>query len=148
MAPFVVWKSRLPKAPYRKSAGFSLIEILISLGIIGVLVSISVPAYERNTERQKVRTAVVDIQVPSVVLKGIELDNREYPEELPMMERHLNAAVWLGSEPVAELEHAARWMSCSAGRGYLKAYDSVSAARQGLNAYLAFYNARRPHQAQ
>jgi putative transposase len=39
-------------------------------------------------------------------------------------------------------------MSCSAGRGYLKAYDSVRAARQGLNAYLAFYNARRPHQAQ
>ena len=30
---------------------------------------------------------------------------------------------------------------------YLKAYDSVSAARQGLAAYLDFYNSRRPHQS-
>jgi general secretion pathway protein G len=58
-------------------------EILITLGIIGVLVSIAVPMYKWNEERQKVRTAVVDIQVMSVVLKGIELDNREFPEELP-----------------------------------------------------------------
>jgi len=30
---------------------------------------------------------------------------------------------------------------------YLKAYDSVSAARQGLAAYIDFYNSRRPHQS-
>lgn len=31
--------------------------------------------------------------------------------------------------------------------GYLKAYDSVSAARAGIAWYFEFYNARRPHQA-
>ena len=30
---------------------------------------------------------------------------------------------------------------------YLKAYDSVSAARLGLASYFDFYNARRPHQS-
>jgi putative transposase len=40
------------------------------------------------------------------------------------------------------------WRSVKYEEVYLKASDSVSAARQGLNAYLAFYNARRPHQAQ
>ena len=30
---------------------------------------------------------------------------------------------------------------------YLKAYETVSAAREGLQAYLAFYNERRPPQA-
>jgi putative transposase len=30
---------------------------------------------------------------------------------------------------------------------YLKAYESVSAARQGLATYLDFYNSRRPHQS-
>lgn len=30
---------------------------------------------------------------------------------------------------------------------YLKAYDSVGAARAGLARYFEFYNARRPHQA-
>lgn len=39
-------------------------------------------------------------------------------------------------------------MSCSVGRGRLKAYETVSAARDDLQAYLAFYNERRPHQKQ
>ena len=39
------------------------------------------------------------------------------------------------------------WKSVKYEEVYLKAYDSVSAARQGLHAYLAFYNERRPHQA-
>jgi len=39
------------------------------------------------------------------------------------------------------------WRSVKYEEVYLKAYDSVKAAREGLRAYLAFYNARRPHQA-
>ena len=37
------------------------------------------------------------------------------------------------------------WRSVKYEEVYLKAYDSVSAARAGLSCYLAFYNARRPH---
>jgi putative transposase len=37
------------------------------------------------------------------------------------------------------------WRSVKYEEVYLKAYDSVSAARQGLAAYLDFYNSRRPH---
>jgi putative transposase len=37
------------------------------------------------------------------------------------------------------------WRSVKHEEVYLKAYDSVSAARAGLSSYLAFYNARRPH---
>jgi putative transposase len=37
------------------------------------------------------------------------------------------------------------WRSVKYEEVYLKAYDSVSAARTGLSSYLAFYNARRPH---
>jgi putative transposase len=39
------------------------------------------------------------------------------------------------------------WRSVKYEEVYLKAYDSVSAARAGLAAYFAFYNARRPHQS-
>jgi putative transposase len=38
------------------------------------------------------------------------------------------------------------WRSVKYEEVYLKAYDSVSAARQGLAAYLDLYNSRRPHQ--
>jgi putative transposase len=30
---------------------------------------------------------------------------------------------------------------------YLRAYDSISAARQGVGRYLTFYNQTRPHRA-
>lgn len=39
------------------------------------------------------------------------------------------------------------WRSVKYEVVYLKAYDSVSAARQGLAAYMDFYNCRRPHQS-
>ena len=39
------------------------------------------------------------------------------------------------------------WRSVKYEEVYLKAYDSVSAARQGLAAYIDFYNSRRPHQS-
>lgn len=39
------------------------------------------------------------------------------------------------------------WRSVKYEDVYLKAYDSVSAARQSLAAYFEFYNARRPHQS-
>ncbi|WP_082551097.1 prepilin-type N-terminal cleavage/methylation domain-containing protein [Pseudorhodoferax sp. Leaf265] len=64
-------------------AGFTLVEILVVLGLIGVLISIAVPVYKWNQERQKVNAAILDISVVALALKGIELDNREFPAELP-----------------------------------------------------------------
>jgi putative transposase len=39
------------------------------------------------------------------------------------------------------------WRSVKYEEVYLKAYESVSAARQGLTTYLDFYNSHRPHQS-
>ncbi len=39
------------------------------------------------------------------------------------------------------------WRSIKYEEVYLKAYETVSAARTGIGQYLTFYNTRRPHQA-
>ena len=39
------------------------------------------------------------------------------------------------------------WRSIKYEEVYLKAYQSGSEARRGIEAYLAFYNKERPHQA-
>jgi putative transposase len=39
------------------------------------------------------------------------------------------------------------WRSVKYDEVYLKAYDSVSAACEGIGQYIDFYNARRPHQS-
>jgi putative transposase len=49
---------------------------------------------------------------------------------------------WRGNVFVEKL-----WRSAKYEEVYLKAHDSVSAARQGLAAYIDFYNSRRPHQS-
>ena len=37
------------------------------------------------------------------------------------------------------------WRSMKYEEAYLKAYNSVSRARQSIRRYFAFYNAKRPH---
>ena len=39
------------------------------------------------------------------------------------------------------------WRSVKYEEGSLRAYDSISAARQGVGRYLTFYNQTRPHRA-
>ena len=39
------------------------------------------------------------------------------------------------------------WKSIKYEEVYLHAYDSVSAAKAGIERYVRFYNSRRPHQA-
>ena len=39
------------------------------------------------------------------------------------------------------------WRSIKYEEVYLKAYQTVTEARTGINAYLEFYNRQRPHQA-
>ena len=39
------------------------------------------------------------------------------------------------------------WRTIKYEEVYLKAYDSVSAAKASLGTYLNFYNTRRPHQS-
>ncbi len=39
------------------------------------------------------------------------------------------------------------WRSVKYEEVYLKAYQTVAEARVGINAYLEFYNRRRPHQS-
>ena len=39
------------------------------------------------------------------------------------------------------------WRSLKYEEVYLHAYDGVSAAQQGLERYLTFYNQKRPHRA-
>jgi len=49
-------------------------------------------------------------------------------------------AAWRDSVFVERL-----WRTIKYEEVYLRAYDSVSAARESLRRYLTFYNARRPH---
>jgi len=68
--------------PPAAQRAFSLIEIVITISIIGILAAIAVPAYDRYKERTRVAQAVIDISGMSSIISMYALDNREPPESL------------------------------------------------------------------
>lgn len=64
------------------SAGFTLIEVILAVAIIGILASVAFPAYKNYQEKAKVQVAVTDISKMSDTINSYWLDAREYPETL------------------------------------------------------------------
>ena len=70
--------------PVRKSLsrvqrGFTLIEIMVVVVIIGVLGAIVVPQFMSRPDQAKVTAARVDIQAIATALEMYRLDNFQYP---------------------------------------------------------------------
>jgi len=64
------------------SLGFTLIEMLIAVGILGVLVSLAISRYADYRERVRVNQAVTEIGAMSVIITHYILDNRSPPDSL------------------------------------------------------------------
>lgn len=64
------------------AVGFTLIEILIAIAIIGVLASLAIPKYADYRERARVYQAVTEIHTMSVTISHYILDVRSPPDTL------------------------------------------------------------------
>ncbi len=83
--------------------GFSLIEILVVVVIIGILAAVVVPRFMDEPDRARVTKAEQDIQAISTALNMYRLDNYTYPSS----EQGLEALV---SQPSGQPE-APNWRS-------------------------------------
>jgi general secretion pathway protein G len=64
------------------AAGFTLVEVMLVLAIIGVLASIAMPAYQDYQEKARVLGAVNDILGMAARIEAHWQDAREYPDTL------------------------------------------------------------------
>ena len=74
-----------PARPFsraRSSAGFTLVESLLVVALIGVLAAIAYPKYDSYRDRARVFQAVQDINAMSAMVKNRWNDARAYPESL------------------------------------------------------------------
>ncbi|MHC8404623.1 type II secretion system major pseudopilin GspG [Pseudomonas sp. TMB3-21] len=69
----------LHNSPPRAQRGFTLIEIMVVVVIIGVLGAIVVPQFMSRPDQAKVTAARVDVQAIATALEMYRLDNFNYP---------------------------------------------------------------------
>ncbi len=83
--------SRTTRRPLRQrlSRGFTLVEIMVVVVIIGILGALVVPKLMGRTGESRVAAAKVDISTLMGVLKLYKLDNQRYPTT----EQGLNALI-------------------------------------------------------
>ncbi|AOE65677.1 type II secretion system protein GspG [Pseudomonas fluorescens] len=96
----------------KQQRGFTLIEIMVVVVIIGVLGAIVVPQFMSRPDQAKVTAAKTDIQAIATSLEMYRLDNAVYPSTLQGLEalskrptgtpavRNWNAQGYLKGQPV------------------------------------------------
>ena len=77
-------RERLRAANTRRQwlLGFTLLELMMVIGLIGVLLGIALPRYADYRDRMKVADAVRDIGVIAAKLSMYALDNKDFPDGL------------------------------------------------------------------
>ncbi len=69
----------LPPSPRRRRSGFTLIELMVVLVIIGVLAALIVPNVLDRADDARVTAAKTDVSNLMQALKLYKLDNQRYP---------------------------------------------------------------------
>jgi general secretion pathway protein G len=71
--------SRLPIRVLDSNSGFTLIEIMVVIIILGILVGLIVPRFMEKPEKARIVKAKMQIESISSALKEYKLDNGDYP---------------------------------------------------------------------
>ena len=61
----------------RKSKGFGLLELVVTLVIAALLVSLAVPSYQTFMQRAKVAAAIADVSELSLAIESFRLRNED-----------------------------------------------------------------------
>lgn len=73
--------------------GFTLIELMIVVAIIGILAAIAIPAYQDYTQRAQVGEAMTLVSAAKTAIAEFAQTNGSYPDAAALTEQNLNAAV-------------------------------------------------------
>lgn len=78
------------------AGGFTLVEIMLVVIIIGVLAAMVVPRFAGRTEQAKVARAKADLAALGLALDMYELDMGKYPGEIAALKTNPGSDNWRG----------------------------------------------------
>ncbi len=73
--------------------GFTLIELMIVVAIIGILAAIAIPAYQDYTQRAQVGEAMTLVSAAKTAIAEFAQTNGEYPALLDLPDLNINGTV-------------------------------------------------------
>ena len=90
---------RIEARSTKPEAGFTLLELLVAVAIIGILAAISVPFYNDYKVRAKVASTASDLRGFSAGFWAYATDNEDFPNDTnlvlpPGMDRFISPAAW------------------------------------------------------
>jgi general secretion pathway protein G len=65
-----------------RTRGFTIVELLLGIAILGVLTGIAYPSYQQYQEKVRIAQAITDIQVIGASVEAYSRDHRDYPADL------------------------------------------------------------------
>jgi general secretion pathway protein G len=124
-----------PTLTHRKKRGFTLVEILLVVTIIGILAALVIPKIAGRSDQARVTAAQTDINggIKSA-LGQFEVDNGYYPKSLQeLIQAPANARNWRGpyldNLPADPWGHA--YVFANPGRHNASSYDLYSTGPDG-----------------
>ena len=70
-----------PDASHRSSQGFTLVEIMVVVVIIGLLAAIAIPAFQRVRTRSQVSSFTNDLRIASQAFETFAMENGTWPSD-------------------------------------------------------------------
>ncbi|MCU7847102.1 MAG: type II secretion system protein GspG [Candidatus Thiodiazotropha sp. (ex Lucinoma kastoroae)] len=67
---------------FKHKLGFSLLELLLAMAVLGILVSIAVPYYGKYINDSKAQKAMQEMRQIEIILQSFKLDVGRYPDSL------------------------------------------------------------------
>lgn len=69
----------MPAFGYKRALGFSLIELMVAVVIIGILAALALPAYQSYVQKSKIRAAQADLVALSLAIENRYQRTLSYP---------------------------------------------------------------------
>lgn len=69
----------MPLKGHTKTTGFTLIELMIAIAIIGILASIALPSYKHYVQKGSLRAAQADMVALSLAIENVYQRTLSYP---------------------------------------------------------------------
>jgi general secretion pathway protein G len=124
-------------AAARRRRGFTVIEIMLAVAIIGVTAVVALPAYANYRERVRIAQAVTDIKGVEAQIKSYSLDNRALPNSLADIGRGGMLDPWGNPYQYTNLETAKGNGSARKNKNLVPInsdYDLYSSGKDGSSA--------------